>query len=306
MAEPTVFDRWRGPVIFVQVGDFHCGSELGLATPEGVQTHQQNWWKPGPHIEWLWSQHLNAVDDASRFIKKYRRKAKVVLLVMGDVVDGDHHNTHQIINRDQGTHVAVARNVLRDGFFQLKPDEIFIVMGTPSHVGPAGGLEKSIAKNLEDEGYPIVRNQYGQGIWKELEIQAHDFRIHAKHHGRAGRREHTRRSYAAIYAFDIRSSFLKDGRVPPDLALRAHNHIMEDTGPDLRGKGYTRVLTSGCWQFNSEWVDSKAFETRPDFGWHGIVVTPEMRDPHDIIARPFLYNPDPDKHEEGVVRYVDV
>jgi len=284
------------PRVIVVASDQHCGSTLGLCTPEGVQVDNENWFKPGPALLHLWSQHGNFVDDASRIVTEWRKKGATAHYVnLGDLTDGDHHHTHQIVNRDQGTHIAAARNVLKDGFLRLDFDTVHFVMGTPAHVGVGGGLEKSIASDISGD-YPVVRHpRLGTTLWPELEMDLGAYRFDFKHHGRTGTREHTRKSYLALYAHDIHTAYLSDGRRPPDVAVRAHNHKIGDSGPDPKAR--TRVCATGCWQYSSEWVKSKAIESRPDFGGWVFVVTDDMRDPYDLWARRFSYH-HPDSESE--------
>lgn len=281
--------------VIVVDSDQHSGSTLGLITPDGVQVDNANWFKPGDALKHLWNEHQNYVDDAERIIKKWRKQGATAHYVnLGDTVDGDHHHTHQIVNRDQGTHIAAARNVLKDGFLRLGFDTVHFVMGTPAHVGVGGGLEKSIASDMATE-YPIVRHpRFGTTLWPELTADFGAYRFDFKHHGRAGTREHTRKSYQAIYAHDIHAAYSSDGRRPPDVAVRAHNHKLGDSGPDPKGR--TRVLSTGCWQYSSDWVRSKAIESRPDFGGWIFVVTDEMRGPYALDAKPFQYrHPNPEE-----------
>lgn len=289
------------PRVIVVSSDQHCGSTLGLMTPEGVPVSDGAMVKPSKPVEWLWRQHLNFVDDAERIVKEWREKGATAHYInLGDLIDGDHHNTHQIIGRDLGSHIEAARNVLKDGMLALDFDTVRFVAGTPSHVGRASGSEKSVAKNLEDAGYPVQRCPItGESVWPFAYLRVHDYLFDFKHHGRTGRREHTRKSYQAIYAYDIHGSHVNEGRQAPDVAVRAHKHKMMDSGPDLRG--ITRVVNTGCWQFSSEWVASRAIESRPDFGGWVFVVTDEMRGPYDLWARPFMYNPEPDLAGQEIV-----
>lgn len=289
------------PRVIVVNSDQHCGSTLGLMTPEGVTISDGAHVTPSDSVRWLWRQHLNFVDDAERIVKEWRKKGATAHYInLGDLTDGDHHQTHQIIGRDQGSHIEVARRTLKDGFLGLKFDTLHFVMGTPSHVGRAGGLEKSIASGIEDAGYPVIRCPWNSDttLWPYLYMQVGDYRFDFRHHGRSGQREHTRKSYQAIYAYDIHGTHVNEGRRPPDVAVRAHKHKMMDSGPDLRG--ITRVINTGCWQFASEWVRSAAIESQADFGGWVFVVTDDMRGPYDLWARPFQYNPDPLEHEAEV------
>lgn len=287
------------PRVIVVDSDQHCGSQLGLITPEGVQTSDSNWFKPGKALQWLWSQHGNYVDDVSRVVKEWRKKGATAHYVnLGDLTDGDHHQTHQIIGRDLGTHIQAARNVLRDGFLRLGFDTVHFIGGTPAHVGPGAALEKTIASDLAGE-FPVVRDpRTGFTVWPDMTAEIGAYRFDFKHHGRAGAREATRKSYQALYAYDIHGSYVADGRKPPDCAVRAHRHKMADSGPDLRG--VTRVVNTGCWQFSSEWVRSRAIESQPDFGGWVFIVTDEMRGPYDLWMRPYRYEMPADDDSQGV------
>lgn len=287
------------PRVIVVDSDQHCGSQLGLITPEGVQTSDSNWFKPGKALQWLWSQHGNYVDDASRIIKEWRKKGATAHYInLGDMTDGDHHQTHQIIGRDLGTHVQAARNVLRDGFLSLGFDTVHVVTGTPAHVGPGAALEKTVAADMA-LSYPVVRDpRTGFTVWPDLVADIGAYRFDFKHHGRAGTREWTRRGLSTLFAYDIHNSYRNDGRKPPDVAVRAHNHKMVDSGPDLRG--VTRQITTGCWQYSSEWVKSKAIESAPDFGGWVFVVTDDMRGPYDLWLRPFRYQMPQDDNATGL------
>ena len=287
------------PRVIVVVSDQHCGSQLGLITPEGVQTSDSNWFKPGKALGWLWDTHLNAVDDVSRFIAPWRKKGATLHYVnLGDTTDGDHHQTHQIIGRDLGTHVNAAHDVLVNGFLRLGFDTIHFIGGTPAHVGQGAALEKTIASRLCGS-YPVVRDpRSGFTVWPDMAADIGAYRFSFKHHGRAGSREHTLASLRAIYAYDLHGSYRNAGLRPPDVAVRAHNHRMGDSGADLRG--ITRVVSNGCWQYSSEWVRSKAIESSPDFGLWAFVVTDDMRGPYDLIVRPFHYELPKDDTSTGL------
>ena len=275
--------------VIVVCSDQHCGSELGLAHPDGVTTPDGNTWKPGKALLHLWEQYSSFVNDTERLVRGWRTTgATAHLVLLGDLTDGDHHNTHQIVGRELGTHVGLARKALTDGVLRIGFDSVHMVMGTPAHVGPAGGLEKSVGKNLEDAGYPIVRSPGGATIWTELLADFGAYRFDFRHHGRASGREHLRRSYANLYAADIYMTAVAEGRRPPDVAVRAHNHKMADSGPDHRG--WTRQITTGCWQYSSEWVKSRSIESRPDFGGWVFYVTEHMTGPYDLQVHPLKYH----------------
>lgn len=264
------------------VSDIHAGSTIGLLHPDGVQLDDGGWVYPGPHQLWMYGQYERMVDDMRELSEGY--PTHVVFL--GDMTEGVHHNTHQIISPDKGTHIQAAFDVLTDGVLTIPHKTIHMVRGTPAHVDRAAGLEKSLAAKLNHD-FPIVRDPESNSfVYPVLQMELNGTLLDFKHHGRMSGREHLRKGYSGHYAFDIWASYHMDGRRPPSVAFRAHNHRFMDSGPDHRG--VTRVVGTPCWQLSSEWVRRIAIETRPDLG--GVCCFVSRTGQIEII--PLLYEPE--------------
>jgi hypothetical protein len=93
------------------------------------------------------------------------------VLSNGDLVDGDHHGTPQIITRDPAVQFWVAKAAFAP-VLTLNPDEAVIVRGTETHVGKGASAEESFARWLRSRSGSRAsdaacarRNARGNGYW---------------------------------------------------------------------------------------------------------------------------------------------
>lgn len=269
----------------VFVSDIHCGSTVGLMHPDGVIHDDGQTILPSRPQEYLWEKWQQFKSDVRALVGGYHTH----VFLNGDLTDGDHHRTHQIVSNDQGLHIQIAADCLMDFFDGLSYNSIHCVRGTPSHVGKASGLEKSVMGRLNREGVEhLVRDPHTNSfVWPFVYADIGGLLFDIRHHGRAGQREHTRRGYASLYGNDIWMTHVVEGRQPPDISVRAHLHKFMDSGHDHRG--VTRVVQMPCWQLHTEWTRRISIESMPDIG--GVVILVEKG---RAMVEPLLYKPEAD------------
>ena len=270
----------------VFLSDIHAGSTVGMLHPDGVQTDEQVWIKPSKLQLWLWQQYQQCVKDVEDFTHGYERH----LFLVGDMTEGVHHKTVQVISGDKGVHIQAAADVLHHGILQIPFETVHMVRGTPAHVDANSGLEKSVASHLVRKGHNLERHKRGDSnsyVAPYIYAEYDDVLFDIRHHGRSGKREHTRGPYLKWYAQDIYFSHLSDGRRPPDIAVRAHLHKFMDSGPDHRG--WTRALQTPCFQLRTAYIHRRSIETLPDIGCCVVLI-----DEGRVHVKPFLYQPEPD------------
>jgi hypothetical protein len=270
--------------IVVCFGDLHCGSTVGLCPPEGIELDDGGLYMPNKGQEWLWNNWEEAWAKI-KSIKRNNREAKLHLVCNGDAVDGDHHRTTQIATGHEGVHVSCAMEVLRVPL-ALKPDSIHIIRGTASHVGRAGGLEEGMAKALRSIGWKVVADpDTGAVSSYHRMVKFGNVRFDIKHHGRMGRRAHTKGPYMRWYAQDIFFNYLMDGDEAPDLAIRSHFHQFADSGKIHKIK--TRLVALPAWQLATEYVH-KVAESLADIG----LVWFEIDDDDSYTMKNVLFKPE--------------
>jgi len=269
--------------IVVCAGDLHCGSTVGLCPPEGLELDDGGLYEPNKSQHWLWNNWVEAW-KVIKSAKRKNKKAQLHLILNGDLIDGDHHRTTQIASGLTGVHMQCAIESLRVPL-ALKPNSIHILRGTPSHVGRAGGVEEGIARALKGQGWKVVEDpDTGNSSSYARTIQIGGVRFDVKHHGRMGRRAHTKGPYMRWYAQDIFFNHLMDEDIPPDIAIRSHYHQFADSGKIH--KVTTRVVALPAWQLATEYVHRVA-ESLADIG----IVWFEITD-GDYEMKTVLYKPD--------------
>lgn len=260
------------------VGDTHTGSTVGLAPRNGVP-HPEGITIPAtPTSRWLWD-HYDRMLEAEAEEVKDESPDRHALIFTGDIMDGGmHHGQRQLYHPDASVEKWISERVVETAVDALMPDYIFVILGTPSHVGKGGAAEESVGKALAGKyGEKLMRpSEYRYG-WPMLRLncgtEAEPYWVDIRHHGKMGQLPHTRESYHKRYAFDIWSSqaMYKEG-VPAQLAIRAHRHKYSDTGPVPPHKRTTRAIALPCFQLSTEWAMQMAFEEFPDIGMVGATI----------------------------------
>ena len=260
----------KRPIVLAVVNDVHAGSTVAVCPPE-IRLDDGGYYKASKAQNWMWE----CWGDYWLKVKEARAKyhADLYQLFNGDLIDGDHHNTSQILSRNPNAQAAVWTALAKTPL-DLGPDKMFFVRGTEVHVGQSASGEERIADGLRRDKRPVVSDpETGTASWWHVRPEIHGLRIDATHHGRAGQREHTRAGAIALYAHDILLSHIKAGDPYPHLCLRAHYHRLADSYDACP----TRVITNGAWQLSTGYVKKIAADTLADIAGLIVVIHPDGR-----------------------------
>jgi hypothetical protein len=252
--------------LVVATSDHHVNSTVGLCPPEGVQLDDTGFYKPGAHQLWSWQkwEAFHQTVDAIRT----EHKAELVYVVVGDAVDGNHHQTTQIISGNMEVQGYLASRVFSVPQ-ALKPRRFYFVRGTDTHTGPSGSSEEALAKSLQAVRDDATQNWSTWHLRLELNGRLFDF----QHHGRIGTRPHTRRSLLTYLANQIWQEHLIAGERVPDFAIRADRHLPGDSGEDAMAP--VRVIALPPWQFKTAFGHRVAPENMLWLGGLAILVQPD-------------------------------
>lgn len=245
------------PVLVAVVSDVHAGGTTALC-PDVVPLDDGGEYHASTAQRWLfqcWRDYWQRVAA-----QRDKEDAELYVVFNGDCVEGDHHNTPQIMSRNPNAQadvwIACAKIPLA-----LQPDRIVVVRGTAAHVGQSGSSEERIADGMRRDKRPIVSDpNTGTASWWHWRPELQGVRLSITHHGIMGRKEHTRVSQMVLYAHDIHLQHTKNGERPPDLAFRAHNHKMGDTFDAVK----PRVIGTGAWQLGTGHVHQVAPDSLAD------------------------------------------
>lgn len=256
------------PILIAHVSDLHAGGTTALSPPR-IRLDDGGEYVAHKTQVWLWERWGDFWRHAA--IRRKVLGARLYIVFNGDLVEGDHHGTTQIMSGNPNAQAA-ALNAAMEAPLALEPDKLFIVRGTAAHAGKSGSAEERIADGLRRDKRPVIGDRdTGAASWWHLYLACHGVRIDIAHHGRTGLREHTRGSQAVLHAHDILLSYIKRQEDPPHLCLRGHHHKFNDSTDACP----VRVVTGGAWQFATEHIHKIATDSVSDIGGLLVAIQPD-------------------------------
>lgn len=260
------------------VSDLHCGSTVGLCPPEGIDLDDGGMYLPSEAQVWLWERWMQMIRDALRHLGEGDR---LHVIVNGDLVDGDHHGTLQLVSRSISDQLEIAKRCF-EPLLALGLDSIAVVRGTETHVGKSGSAEESFARWLVAQGAKVIADP-DTGNFSHWHYRAKygGVLIDAAHHGRVGGRPWTKLNGTASLAAEIVMEYAKRGETPPAIAVRSHYHQFVDTGENFP----TRVIQTPAFQLATAFVHKVAAESLADVGGVLVVIEDGRADLHRLTYR---------------------
>ena len=275
------------PWLVVTENDLHAGSTVA-ACPEPVRLDDGGYYQPSPLNLWLWAKR-ESVWAQIRTLKA-THKARVAIISNGDLFDGNHHGTTQILSGNpEAQHYVASR--MADTWETLEPERLYLVRGTDAHVGEAASAEEGFAKGLKQR-FPVVRDPETH-LWSYwfLNVDFHGVYCNWAHHTSVSGIPWT--APAAINRLAARiwmEAALRHWRTPT-LAFRAHAHATMPGGKLLdSGDNYpTRAILVPSWQAKTGYAHKRVTEAVTTFG----TVATLIQSDGTYTVHPFLVQPDP-------------
>ena len=240
--------------IIAVTSDQHCGGTTALCPPQ-VSLDDGGHYTASKAQRWLW-QGWHTYWDRVEALRD-QHKAKLVAVFNGDMTDGDHHGTTQILSGNPTAQAAVVNEVMSVPY-ALAPDHFLFIRGTEAHVGKSAAFEERIALGLKKDGRPVIMDtETGTARHWHKAIDIDGVTIDFTHHGRMGQRPWTRGNTVNLTAFQIWTEHHLAGRTPPHLAVRSHMHQYWDTANAYP----TRVIQTASWQLATAFVHKVVAES---------------------------------------------
>lgn len=211
------------------LSDLHIGSTVGLWPPgfvceEGYPIGQNKF------QEWLWE----CWSDMLVWADKVIGKDDFELVLNGDLVDGIHHKTLQVMSPNVGDQTAAVMDVL--GRFVGKAARVHVIKGTEAHTR---NDEIRLGKAMDGTRDPIT----GQHAWDILDLEVNGTLFNFAHHISATARPYLEASAHSIALGALTMSRARTGKAIPKVMCRAHRHrhgIWTD--------GNMMTCVTGAWQ----------------------------------------------------------
>jgi hypothetical protein len=169
-------------------------------------------------------------------VKSHKREAKkcdLFVFHLGDLVDGIHHGNVQAITvlDDQE---KMAEELLAP--LRAIARQMWICVGTATHVGEVGQSERRIARRLN------ATLAYEHRV--EIDGVLHDL----AHHGRVSSRSYY--TAATSIAAEVMLESAERGDPIPRFIWRGHRHRINDSGEHFEN---TRCIVVPCWQLRTHY-----------------------------------------------------
>jgi len=209
-------------LVVVLLSDIHTGHKLGLLHPETTLLDEVGQsYSPGLNYtqRYLWDLYQSHIDNVAELADGCR----VILLVNGDVTQGDKYPAHLTLPliSDQ---VIAASWALRPWYTdkRLKVSNVRVIVGTAAHSWE-GSAEVLVAQRLAEQ-YSTVDTAPLYHASITLAGQGGQV-IDAAHHGPfPGGRKWLRGNGARYYLRSAMLAEMVDGETPPRVYARAHYH----------------------------------------------------------------------------------
>lgn len=217
-------------------------------------------------------------------VLRQRIGKKLFYLRMGDAIDGDHHDTSQLVTRhiheQVNTSIELANYTKTLLDFQ-QGDIIAQLQGTEVHVG----IEE------QEIGRQIGAMEFQPGIYAApfLEIELNGVYIWAYHKGVSAGQGQTRGNSCITKLRQVYYECLQNGEPIPDMIISAHTHdqhVATWTRPD--GKTMYYMITAS-WQDKTRFVYDNLATNKNKVGAQTVTITSAG----EIIVHPPMLLPSP-------------
>jgi hypothetical protein len=203
------------------------------------------------HQVYLLDRWTRGWDLVENLVRQY--KARLVVVVGGDAVDGIHHKNVQIVSPKPHDHVRIAEELLRRPIAMA--DKVAFLRGTPAHVGQGAEHEEEIVDHFRAlyPDKPISLHYI-----YELTTSGTTFNF-AHHISGRSRRVHTHGNSLRARGKDVILRRALRGEKPPDVWMRGHIH--QAAHETVRVKAHNDLT------YKMETLVSPAFQLCTEFGY---------------------------------------
>jgi hypothetical protein len=241
------------------IGDLHIGSTTALSTPQfsihtgrADETQTVHATKAQEWIYTCWTDYWKYVDTLAYEGGK-KRKHRIIVICLGDVVDGNHHHTNQIMH-EVADQAQLALDILQP--VKDHADKFYGILGTEVHAG-----------NNDDTEQAIYRTLQADAVDYQLTLNVDGCVIDVAHHSPMA-------SLPNMYK--ILADYGDTQR--PRYIIRGHRHVITDTGEEHPD---TRMIITPSWQLKTTFGWKVATTRRSDIGGliinNGIMDTSKLR-----------------------------
>lgn len=196
--------------LVVVASDTHCGSRLGLLPPD-VLDSEGAVYSQNPYQQWAWQKW----EEIWAKVDAYVAGRPWAFVGNGDLVEGMHHRSVEVVDADASAHSNIAIAALKPRVESAS--KVFLVEGTEVHTR-SEEFDIGIALNAERDP------QTKAFLWKQLQLNINGVLTHFKHHMPPALRAWTQSSAFAGVLVQEQASAAALGHPIPRVLVRSHRH----------------------------------------------------------------------------------
>ncbi len=243
----TIRRRIRGDrserAVLAVINDMHINSRVALCPPLVSLSADGGFYIPSKAQEWIYQNWLLYWSDVYSLVDSL--KAELWVVMVGDLLEGYHHNSWQVNSPDAADQKQQALELLTP--IADKADYLFVVRGTEAHAGRMASHEETLARALG----AIPDDEIGSYTWWHLMLNVAGVTADFAHKpDTAGFRPWTGRAAAARQSAIMVARYAETGDPPPDICVFAHYHMDADSGIGSR----PRVFYNLGWQLKTAFI----------------------------------------------------
>lgn len=235
----------------VSFSDPHFGASTGLLPPKFVSFEGQII-KQNPFQIWQWMKWK----ECWKWVKSIVKDEEYGVAANGDLIDGNHHNTREIISPNVQDHVEACVQGLAP--FLVDAKSVFITEGTNVHTNNS---EHGIAGTLRSMGINVVKPNKRKSAWSALSLRVHGCLTAIDHHMSTALSSLSESAAFSRTMGDITYKTERAGYNVPKVIIRSHRHQF-----GMYDDGYKLMISLPPWQGSSRFVRRVAPGAVPQCG----------------------------------------
>ena len=242
------------------ISDMQVGSSVALCPLKwnlmDGGTHRAS---PGQKI--IHKQWVRSAAKVKQSLTEFRTRKRLVLILNGEPIDGDHHGTPQLITGRRQEQIDMSISLLDEwlGIAEYNPirgDCIYLVRGTSAH--ERGEHIEQIGRDIDGvipyrrDTSPLLKD--GRYHYQKLRRRVNGVLFDITHHGfRRGSRAWTRENSIRYTLKSMYYDALENKQPIPSYVIRSHNHVYTfDTFKDMWG------CITPCWHLKTHFGNQVA------------------------------------------------
>jgi len=213
----------KDDAVLAVFSDIHGGGATALMPKGQYQLLSGGYYNPS-YLQGLireqWQEYIYKV-------KGLRKGKRLIVAINGDLIEGVHHATVEIISQVMNDHRDIASRVIDEflvgvGYDAKKGDSLRFTKGTQAHAGQLAAEEEEIAADFDPVPFiPAGADKPARYLHPRLRLSINGRTFYIKHQGASvGKRVHTEEN--SLYLF-LKDQYLRRGELF-DYYIFSHRH----------------------------------------------------------------------------------